>query len=97
MKPRQRVYETLRGFLLRCADALKQMGLRFKAPPVASCLYFSHNPDGCGVGSIATHFDDIFGCGEHGALSMAQCRLEPCFGALESEERSFTHLSLEAP
>ena len=88
---------SLRIFLVNSVESLASVGLRCGVSPFDPRLYFVYNRSGSAVGAIATHIDDILGCGEYGLLAKIRPFSEKRFGTLGAQEWSLVHVDMELP
>ena len=58
--------ETPQGYLLRTAEPLAKVSRKYQVSPCAPRLYFIFRGSGGAVGALATHIDDVLGCGRAG-------------------------------
>ena len=61
-------HRSLKRYLVNATDSLRAADLRLETFKFDPCLFFVFQRSGKAVGVIATHIDDLLGCGEKDVL-----------------------------
>ena len=88
-------HQPLRRYVANSAESLPIAKLRLEVSSFDPCMYFISRETVEAVGAIATHPDDISGCGEPELLRKERSFCEQRFGKLGAREGPVVHLGME--
>ena len=88
-------HRPLQKYSVSSPTSLAKENLRFDVSDSDPCLYSVFGGGGGAAGAIATHIDDIQGCGEADITSRTRDFSEMRRGELEVLGKSFAHVGME--